>query len=147
MVKAVYAWLLVGILLSLSACSDQERVDLTTATPTEVIQGFYQAIYEERDLEKAKRFASPRMVDLINHYAAVSSVQRYVLGRYYDQVELEVVSDSLNDYLNHSDELRATVMFDGKYNGEHNKDSRDVVLIENGDSWLLDKILDPRYRP
>ena len=87
------------------------------------------------------------MVDLISHYAAVSSVQRYVLGRYYDKVELEVVSDSLGDYLNHSDELRATVLFEGEYKGEYNKDSRDVVLIQNGGSWLVDRILDPRYRP
>ncbi|KPD23834.1 MULTISPECIES: hypothetical protein [Idiomarina] len=147
MKKLLSGLLMVGALIGLSGCSDDEAVDLNTATPTEVIQGFYQAVYEEKDLEKAKRFASPRMVDLISHYAAVSSVQRYVLGRYYDKVELEVVSDSLGDYLNHSDELRATVLFEGEYKGEYNKDSRDVVLIQNGDSWLVDRILDPRYRP
>lgn len=132
----------------ISACSgDEQPDDYASAKPAEVISGFYKAVYEQEDLEQAKKLSSNRLADLITHYGAVSQVQRYVLGRYFDTVEIEVVSDSLTDYLNDSNELRATVIFEGTYEGDNIKDSRDVVLIQQDGSWVVDKILDARYRP
>lgn len=135
------------LVLLLAACGGDEPVDYSQAKPAEVITGFYQALYTENDLEKARQLSSERMAELIAHYGAASQVQRYVLGRYYDSVETEVVSDSLSDYLNNNNELRATVIFDGTYQGDHIKDSRDVVLIQQDGSWVIDRILDARYRP
>ncbi|RUO72889.1 hypothetical protein CWI78_00135 [Idiomarina ramblicola] len=140
-------FLLAFAMSTVSACGSEEPADYTEAKPAEVISGFYNAVYEEEDLEKAKRLSSTRMADLITHYGAVSQVERYVLGRYFDTVEIEVVSDSLTDYLNNSSELRATVIFEGTYEGDNIKDSRDVVLIQQDGSWVIDKILDARYRP
>lgn len=134
-------------LTALTACGSEEPVNFEKAKPAEVIQGFYNAVYEQEDLKQAKLLSSARMADLISHYGAVSAVQRYVLGRYFDTVEVEVVSDSLTDYLNNSNELRATVIFEGTYDGDSVKDSRDVVLIQEDGSWVVDKILDARYRP
>lgn len=133
--------------VSVSSCGSDEPTDFTQAKPAEVINGFYNAVYEEEDLEKAKQLSSKSMADLITHYGAASQVERYVLGRYFDTVEIEVVSDSLTDYLNNSNELRATVIFEGTYNGDNIKDSRDVVLIQQDGSWVIDRILDARYRP
>lgn len=133
--------------VSVSSCGSDEPTDFTQAKPAEVINGFYNAVYEEEDLEKAKQLSSKSMSDLITHYGAASQVERYVLGRYFDTVEIEVVSDSLTDYLNNSNELRATVIFEGTYNGDNIKDSRDVVLIQQDGSWVIDRILDARYRP
>ncbi|MCA1767378.1 MAG: hypothetical protein LC639_04025 [Idiomarina sp.] len=140
-------FLLALVAAAVSACSSEEPTDFSNAKPAEVVSLFYNAVYEQDDLEKAKQLSSTRMADLITHYGAVSQVERYVLGRYFDTVEVEVVSDSLTDYLNNSNELRATVIFEGTYDGDNIKDSRDVVLIEEDGRWVVDKILDARYRP
>ena len=87
------------------------------------------------------------MDGLIEHYATLSGVERYVLGRYYDRVELTVEADSIVPYLNNKQELRATVIFEGEYKGDNVKDSRDVVLVQEGGTWRVDQSLDPRYRP
>jgi len=140
-------FLLALVAAAVSACGSEEPTDFSNAKPAEVVSQFYNAVYEQDDLEKAKQLSSTRMADLITHYGAVSQVERYVLGRYFDTVEVEVVSDSLTDYLNNSNELRATVIFEGTYDGDNIKDSRDVVLIEQDGRWVVDKILDARYRP
>lgn len=111
------------------------------------IKGFYQAIYVDGNLEKAKQFASNRMDGLIDHYATVNGVQRYVLDRYFDSVEISVAQESLVPYLNNKQEMRATVVFDGTYQGDTAKDRRDVVLVQEQGKWRVDQILDPRYRP
>lgn len=147
MTSVFKAFILAFFVVAVSACGGKEPVNLEEAKPAEVIKQFYQSVYEKEDLEQAKRFSSNRMADLITHYGAVSSVQRYLLGRYYDTVEVEVVSDSMTDYLNNSGELRATVIFEGSYEGQQIKDSRDVVLIEEDGRWVIDRILDARYRP
>lgn len=145
--KIVNGLVLAFSLMMLSACGDDEITNYAQAQPEEVIHGFYNSIYEDRDLELAKELSSKRMADLIDHYGAVSAVQRYVLGRYFETVEIEVETNSFTDYLNNSDDLRVTVIFDGYHNGERAKDSRDVVLIKRDDAWVVDKILDTRYRP
>ncbi|WP_417440620.1 hypothetical protein [Idiomarina sp.] len=145
--KIVNLLVLAFALMTLSACGDDEPINYAQAQPEEVIQGFYASIYKDRDLDQAKQLSSERMADLINHYGAVSAVQRYVLGRYFEKVEIEVETNSFTDYLNNSEELRVTVIFDGYHNGERAKDSRDVVLIKRDDAWVVDKILDTRYRP
>lgn len=141
-------WILLTLsLMALAACGSDEPINYAEAEPEEVIHEFYNAIYKKRDLEQAKRLSSEQMADLINHYGAVSAVQRYVLGRYFETVEIEVETNSFTDYLNNSKELRVTVIFDGYHNGDRAKDSRDVVLIKKDDAWVVDKILDTRYRP
>ena len=88
------------------------------------------------------------MDGLIDHYAALNGVERYVLGRYFDQVELTIEAESIVPYLmNKKQERRVTVIFDGKYNDETVKDSRDVVLVQEEGQWRVDQILDARYRP
>ncbi|MBT41302.1 MAG: hypothetical protein CMF12_02135 [Idiomarina sp.] len=112
-----------------------------------MIKGFYQSVYRDDDLNKAKQFASERMDGLIDHYATLNGVERYVLGRYFDQVELTIEAESIVPYLNKRQERRVTVIFDGKYNDETVKDSRDVVLVQEEGQWRVDQILDARYRP
>ena len=70
-----------------------------------------------------------------------------MLGRYFDQVELTIEADSIVPYLNKQQERRVTIMFEGRYNDETVKDSRDVVLVQEEGQWRVDQILDPRYRP
>ncbi|WP_290486764.1 MULTISPECIES: hypothetical protein [unclassified Idiomarina] len=108
---------------------------------------FYYAIYREDDLNVAKHFASERMSQLIEHYGSVSAVQRYVLNRYFDRVEISIDPSSFKQYLNRDDEQRVTLVFDGSYDGEMVKDRRDIVLVKEKNVWRVDQILDPRYRP
>jgi hypothetical protein len=134
----------------LSGCGEVERGYGDGDAETEeaqVIKGFYQSVYRDDDLNKAKQFASERMDGLIDHYATLNGVERYVLGRYFDQVELTIEAESIVPYLNKKQERRVTVIFDGKYNDETVKDSRDVVLVQEEGQWRVDQILDARYRP
>ncbi len=108
---------------------------------------FYYAIYRENDLSKAKGFASQRLSQLLEHYGSVSAVQRYVLNRYFDRVEISIDPASFDAYLNRDDEQRVTLVFDGRYDGEMVKDRRDIVLVKEQNAWRVDQILDPRYRP
>lgn len=140
---------LLGMLL-LTACEKVERGYGDGDTESEevrVIKGFYQAIYLDDDLTKAKQFASNRMDGLIDHFATLNGVERYILGRYFSDVELRIESDSIVPYLNNAQERRVTVVFDGTYQDETVKDSRDVVLVQEQGQWRVDQILDPRYRP
>lgn len=135
----------------LTACEEPDRGfgdgDAENRPEIQTIEMFYQSIYDGGDPDKAKRFASERMQGLIEHYATSQGVQKYVLNRRYDEVELWVEADSLAPYLNQTDEIRATVIFEGFINGEQVKDSRDVVVVREDNGWRVDRILDPRFRP
>lgn len=147
----IFRWFLLGCAgMLLMACSDSNdgySYDREEGPEVTAIKGFYLSIYQQGDLTAAKRYASDRMDGLLDHYATQQSVERYVLGRYYDQVELYVEKDSLVPYLNDQQKLRATVIFEGEYQGENIKDRRDVVLVKEQGEWRVDQILDPRYRP
>lgn len=108
---------------------------------------FYYAIYREGDINKAKSFTTDRLAKLLTHYGSASAIQRYVLNRYFDSVEIEIDPTSFTQYLNRKNEQRVTLVFQGTYNGEQVKDRRDIVLVRDKEGWLVDQILDPRYRP
>ncbi|WP_404402713.1 hypothetical protein LG288_05195 [Idiomarina seosinensis] len=139
------------LLLMLTACEEPDRGfgdgQAEDRPEIQVILDFYQSIYEADDLDRAKQYASERMGGLMEHYGTSQGVQKYVLNRRYDDVQVQVESDSLVPYLNQADELRATVIFEGSYGDDEIKDSRDVVVVRQGDSWRVDRILDPRFRP
>ena len=84
---------------------------------------------------------------MLTHYGSASAIQRYVLNRYFDSVEIEIDPTSFTQYLNRENEQRVTLVFQGTYNGEQVKDRRDIVLVREKEGWLVDQILDPRYRP
>lgn len=148
--KTRVGMLCISVIILMTGCGEVERGYGDGDADTEeaqVIKGFYQAVYRDDDLTKAKQFASERMDGLIDHYATLNGVERYVLGRYFDQVELTIEADSIVPYLNKQQERRVTIMFEGRYNDETVKDSRDVVLVQEEGQWRVDQILDPRYRP
>lgn len=133
-----------------SGCDDTNRdygYGGAVTEETQVIEGFYQSIYRDEDLAKAKQFASERMDGRIDHYATVNGVARYILRRHYDRVQLTIEAESIVPYLNQQNERRVTIVFGGQYNGETIKDSRDVVLVLEEGQWRVDQILDARYRP
>lgn len=137
-------------MMLLAGCEKVERGYGDSDTESEearAIKGFYHAIYLDDDLTKAKQFASNRMDGLIDHFATLNGVERYILGRYFTDVALRIESESIVPYLNNAQERRVTVIFDGTYQDETVKDSRDVVIVQEEGQWRVDQILDPRYRP
>lgn len=146
-VVPLFAWLMVTFL---AGCNEPNRGygdGEANSEEVQTITHFYQAIYRDDDLNKAKRYGSERMNSLIDHYATLNGVERYVLGRYFTEVKLTVETESIVPYLNKQKERRVTVIFEGSYQGEAIKDSRDVVLVQADGQWRVDQILDPRYRP
>lgn len=138
-------WTVLALVTMLAACSKDEVPLAPQSTPSLAAVNFFDALYNQRDLAVAEDFATGEAKELLEHYGSVSSVQRYVMSQYYDDVHLEVDESSVQPFQDSGDRTQLTMMFDGYHNGDRIEEIREIVLIEYKGKWYVQKILDKRY--
>ncbi|EKE84749.1 hypothetical protein [Idiomarina xiamenensis] len=140
--------LIAATALLLNACGEQSAADAMHAAmePQTVVTEFFDDIYNDRDLEAAMTHTSADLSALLQHYGSISSVQRYLLNRYFDEAKINVDNSSIRPYLGNPENLRVTVALSGPYNGGQYDEVRSVLLVKHENEWLVTRIFDDPFK-
>lgn len=142
-----WRWLGVFALLSiLSGCLDNENPIMKGREPEIVSKDFFEAIYNERDLAAAQKLATDDFADLLGSYGTVNGVQRHLLNRYYDEVEIVVDTTTMGAFMGQPDSMRINVLMTGTYDGDMVDELRAIIIVRVDERWYVDEILDDPYK-
>ncbi|MCU4676719.1 hypothetical protein N7931_13870 [Catenovulum sp. 2E275] len=134
-----------AILALLQACDNNK---LTVQQPGEVAIEFFDAIYNQQDLNAAVKLTTPQYSRILKSYYTVERVQKVLFNRRYDKVEIEedtnITGLSFTD--TNADKAYVTLMFDGLYNGERFRDLKKIVMVKQQGKWRVDKLKADVYR-
>jgi hypothetical protein len=122
------------------ACSDEENIQ-EIDNPKVVTTAFFNALYNERDVDKAASVCSPQIAKLLKHYRSVPSIGRYMFNMMYDEVEIKADNSGVKIREQFKQSATVTIYFNGTYQNQRIKDVKRVLLKEQGNRWIISEIL------
>lgn len=114
-------------------------------SPSEVAAQFFEALYNERDMDRVISLASESHQRLLERYGTPSAVGRYMYNLSYDSVQVSAERPTGAVYGTQADTIRLQVALTGMSQGRRNDSLREVVLIQEDGRWKLDRVLDSPY--
>jgi hypothetical protein len=129
------------LLVSLLGCDQSEAPISELDNPELVTVAFFNALYNEKNIEKAASVCSPKLARIILHYKSTQAVARHLFNLSYDSVEITPDDSGVKVREQFKNKAIITVYFDGKYHDEKFKDVKLVSLLQVDDKWVIDKIL------
>ncbi|MGX9463538.1 hypothetical protein ACWXWU_20265 [Shewanella sp. A14] len=134
------------LLCILTACGQSDELGQPQLTPEQVSLGFFEAIYIERDVDKAKRFVSKDIQEIMDHYHIASAVQRHVLGLSMRQVTISIDEIDIDFFRKFTDDVTVIVKMQGLKGGREWIDDRTIRLHKKGSTWIIIEILPEKGR-
>jgi len=131
------------LILFLSACSGEEEEIREIDNPKLVAIAFFEAIYNEKDINKAASVCSPKLSRLLLHYKTSQSVARHMFNMSFERVtDISPDDTGVKVRERFKDKAVVTVYVEGYYNESKIKDVKRLLLIQNDDDqWVIDEIL------
>lgn len=121
----------------LVGCGDKPDVKKIELTPEEVSLGFFNAIYNERDVEKAKPFVDEPLQEVLSHYYIAASVQRYMLNLSMTDVALEIDEIDIDFFRKFTKDVTVVVKMKGLKAGQDWIDDRTIRLQKRNNHWII----------
>ena len=110
-------------------------------TAEDVAIAFFDAIYNQNDINKAQKLCTANLAKEISKYVTAKNVARRLFNMSFDSVKID---DALGD-INVREEFKSsgtlTILFTGYRQGNVYKDLKNIKLIKKGDFWLVDELL------
>lgn len=129
-------------LFLLSACTGEEEIN-EIENPKFVAVAFFEAIYNEKDIDKAASICSPKLARLLLHYKTPQSVARHLFNMSFENtVEIRPDDSGVKIRERFKDQIAVTIYLEGDYNEGKVKHVKRLLLIQNNDDqWIIDEIL------
>ncbi|MCL1107437.1 hypothetical protein [Shewanella algicola] len=134
------------LLMFVSGCEQSAENGQPKLTPEQVSLGFFQAIYIDKDVQKAKQFVAPDIAEVMDHYHIASAVQRHVLGLSMKQVTMSIDEIDIDFFRKFTDDVTVVVKMEGLKGGREWVDDRTIRLHKKGNSWVIVEILPEKGR-
>ncbi|OUR82623.1 hypothetical protein A9Q75_05615 [Colwellia psychrerythraea] len=139
--NSLLALLLCSITL-LTACGEDNSKKITTVDNPELVAiAFFDALYNEKNVEKAASVCNPQLARLILHYRSPGAVARHLFNMSYDNVEIKPDSAGVKVREQFKDNANITIYFDGYYQNNRMKDVKRLAIIQRDGKWFIDKVL------
>jgi hypothetical protein len=133
--------LLLPLLFTLSACSDDEKKIDVSENPEEISISFFSALYNDKDVKKAAAVCSPKLARIILSYRSANAVARHLFNMSYDNVQIKTEDSGVKVRQLFKNKATITIYFDGNYQDQRKKDIKRISLIQIDGRWFIDKIL------
>jgi len=144
--KRWYWFSIAALVTILSGCLEDDNPIMKGREPEIVSKDFFEAIYNERDLEAAQAVSTEGLADLLGSYGTVNGVQRHLLNRYYDEVEIVIDTTTMGAFMGQPDSMRINVLMTGTYDGDMIDELRSIIIVRVNERWYVDSILDDPYK-
>jgi hypothetical protein len=127
----------------LAACVGEEKEIDKIDNPKLVAVAFFEAIYNEKDINKAASVCAPKLSRLLLHYRTSQSVAKHMFNMSFEKVtEIKPDDTGVKVRERFKDKAVVTVYIEGYYNESKIKDVKRLSLIQNDDGqWIIDEIL------
>lgn len=130
-------WIL-PLLLLMVACSDNSpRVNAHWGTPEYIATQFFHALFNEKDLEKAKQMSTEDYAALMESYGTVRQVNRTLMNMSFDQVDVRVNRSGGNLREQYDNSAKITILLTGHREGKQIEELRVVEVIKRHNRWLV----------
>ncbi|MGL4616177.1 MAG: hypothetical protein ACRCVV_20255 [Shewanella sp.] len=133
--------LLLFSLLFLFSCSDATTDNAPSQTPEQVSLGFFNAVYVDKDIEKAKTFVNEPLQAVLSHYYIASAVQRNVLNLSMNNVEMEIDDINIDFFRKLTKDVLVVVKMKGLKGDSPWIDDRTIRLNKIGNKWIIVEIM------
>lgn len=134
-------YLILSLSILLFGCNT-DKDDITLIENPELVTiAFFDALYNEKDINKAASVCGPKLSRIILRYKSPQAVARHLFNLQFDSVIITPEDSGVKVRQRFEDAAKITVYFDGKYMGNKVKDVKRLSLIQEGDKWIIDKIL------
>ncbi|MFT5759093.1 MAG: hypothetical protein ACI9LM_003842 [Alteromonadaceae bacterium] len=134
-----YLYLTVVILMM--GCGEDRESITSINNPELVTIAFFNAIYNENNLEKAASVCSPKLARILLHYKSSKAVGRHLFNMSYDKVTVTPEDSGVKVREQFQDAAIIIVYFDGTYFNERIKDVKSVYLVQVNGKWIIEKFL------
>lgn len=131
---------LLPLIFTLAACNSEKEIT-EIDNPEEVAVAFFDALYNQKDVQTAAKVCAPQLARIILHYKSPMAVSRHLFNMKFDQVQIKPDDSGVKVREQFKDSAKITLYFEGTYNGDKMKDVKRVSLVQTSDGWLIDKIL------
>ncbi|MEW6983140.1 hypothetical protein AAD001_10875 [Colwelliaceae bacterium 6471] len=114
----------------------------TELSEQQVTVAFFDAIYNEKDLNKAIALSTENFKNEMKKYQTARNFARRLLNLYFDSVQIDAQKFDTQVIDEFNSKTTMTVLFTGERNGRLHKDIKKIILLKKGDAWLVDQVLD-----
>ncbi|WP_245942633.1 hypothetical protein [Candidatus Colwellia aromaticivorans] len=135
-------FLILLTLFLVSACGSGKEEITKIDNPELVAVAFFNALYNEKNVQKAASVCDPKLARLLLHYRSSQAIARHLFNMSYDKVEIK--PDDSGVKLRKQFKNKATIIlyFDGYYQENHLKDVKRISLVQvDGRKWVINEIL------
>ena len=140
--KIILSFLLLSSVFLLTACDSDDSKKITTVNNPEIVAlAFFDALYNEKNIEKAASVCNPKLARLILHYRSPQAVARHLFNMSYDKVEMRPDSSGVKIREQFKGTANITVYFDGYYQEKRIKEVKRLAIVQRDGKWFIDKIL------
>lgn len=140
--KIILSFLLLSSVFLLTACDSDDSKKITTVNNPEIVAlAFFDALYNEKNIEKAASVCNPKLARLILHYRSPQAVARHLFNMSYDKVEMKPDSSGVKIREQFKGTANITVYFDGYYQDKRIKEVKRLAIVQRDGKWFIDKIL------
>lgn len=136
----IYLLLLCIATLLLIGCDRNPQVNAQLGTPEYVAGEFFHAIYNEKDLAKAKGMATSNYASLLNSYGTARQVGRTLFNMNFDTVQINVNRSGRNLREQYQNDATIQLILDGEFDGKRIQEMRTVVLVRQRGKWLVNEV-------
>ncbi|WP_372762393.1 hypothetical protein [Pseudoalteromonas sp.] len=136
---------LFSLILCLLITGCYEQTPTVDNSPGDTAIAFFDALYNQNDLQKATTMATPRLARVMKSYGTVSQVTRTLFNMQFDQVLIEVDMSNMSLRQQYADKAQINIIFTGTFNGKKIDDMRSVQLLYKKRNWYVNKILSDPY--
>ncbi|RJF34286.1 hypothetical protein [Pseudoalteromonas gelatinilytica] len=135
--------LLIFVLLSscfLFGCGSEDAPKGEKNTPGNVATLYFDALYNQNDLNLAMEYATPKMARIMKSYGTAGQFARNLVNMQYDEVVIEVDMTNMSLREQYGDKANINLIFTGYFNGKKVDDMRSVKMIRKKGNWYIEKI-------
>lgn len=142
---SLFKLLFVVIILGLTACKPSNTVNAQLGSPEHIAGEFFQAIYNDKDLEKAQSMSTKEFANLIGSYGTARQVGRTLFNMSFDKVLINVNRSGRNLREQYDDQASIQLIFDGEFDNKRIQETRTVVLVRQRGTWLVNEVLADKF--
>lgn len=143
------AKILVFILSTLAVgCSDNSEPKeqyINNDRPGDTATVYFDALYNHNDLQRASRFATPKLARIMTSYGTAKQFTRSLVNLQYDEVSIEIDMTHSSLRKQYGDKARINIIFSGYHNNEKIDQMRSINMLKISGKWYVDKIIADPY--
>jgi len=120
-------------------CGSEPREKADNAE--DVAIAFFNAIYNQNDINQAKKFCTTNFATEMSKYVTAKNVARRLFNMSFDSVEIDAALGDLKVRGEFKNSGKLTLLFTGYRQEKIYKELKKIKLIKQGDIWLIDELL------